>query len=348
MTNARVLRLAAATLVLIGIGTAARAAAPPAYAIALTVPLGAPDNRDYVTFDPPSGRVYVSHGTEVSVVDGRTGAMVGTISGLGLAAAQGVAAAPALSRGYVASGNTGEVTAFDLKTLKPLGKVFAADDADLVMLDPATRNLFVVNGHSKSVTVIDPATDKVLGTVETGGGTQGGAFDGRGKLFINVGGKGEIVRLDTAKRAIDARWPLPNCPSPRGLGYDAAGARLYASCTDGRMVVVDANDGRVVGDLPIGRVSDGGGFDPVHKRAFSSNSEGMLSVVDAADPAKPTSLGEVRTLPGARTMAVDPATGRVFLVMADTVADEAPAKPGAAPSFDFKPGTVKLIALDPR
>lgn len=282
------------------------------------------------------------------MVDGRTGAVVGEVAGLGLAAAQGVAVVPAVGRGYVASGDTGQVIAFDLKTLKALGKVPAADDADLVMLDPTTHDLFVVNRHSKSVTVIDPATDKVVDTIPTGGSMQGGALDGHGRIFINVGGKGEIVRLDTAKHAIDARWPLPNCSSPRGLGYDQVGARLFASCTDGRMVVVDATDGHVVGDLPIGRVSDGGGFDPVHKRAFSSNSEGTLSVVDASDPAKPASLGEVRTLPGARTMAVNPGTGRVFLVTADTVPDATPAKPGAAPSFDFKPGTVKLIALDPQ
>jgi YVTN family beta-propeller protein len=312
----------------------------PGYTMGREIPLGAPDRWDYVTYDRTTNRVFVSHLSEVTVVDPATGSVVGRIPGL--AKSHGIAIVAAEGKGFMTDGSAGTVTAFDLNTLKPLKTLKTAPDADGIIYDPASNLVFDMNGDDESVSVIDPAKELVLKTVKLGGSPEAAKPDGKGHLYINIASTDEIVRLDIATLGVDRRWKIAPGHAPHGLAIDPAAHRLYASCANQIMVALDSEDGHIVATLPIGRGTDDAAFDPVRKLAFSSNGDGTLTVIDAADPDHPVIRETVTTLRGARTMALDPVSGRVFLVTADT--DQAPGDTGR---FQAKPGTVKLVILAP-
>ena len=323
----------------------ATAATGPRYELTKTVALGTPDRWDFVHFDPVQDRVYIAHRTQIDVVDGKTGAIVGRV--LGIAGAHDVATVPNLGRGYADNSDTGDVTIFDLRTLRPIGKIPADADSDAMIYDPATGLLVVANGDSHDASIIDVRMSKRLANVPLGGSPEMMAADSRGKAYINLASANQIVRLDLRSHTIDARWPTPVCESPHGLAIDATSRRLFLSCANDRMLVIDATDGKPLALLPIGSGTDGAAFDPVRKRAFSSNRDGTLSIVAERNGRSFVALGKVTTAPGARTMAIDPRSGRIFLVTA-TVAGQRPAKaPGGTPEYDFAPGTVKLMVFDP-
>ncbi|GGF43351.1 hypothetical protein GCM10011611_57250 [Aliidongia dinghuensis] len=315
----------------------------PAYRLTKTVRLGGADHWDYLTLDAARHRLYIGHDTEVTVVDSLSGKRLGAISGL--AAAQGVAVLP--GRGYAASGEQGELVAFDLQSFKPLARIKTASDADAVVYDPVSTHLFVANGDSHTVTVVDPATNRVATSIDLGAVLQFAVTDGKGKIYVNVEDPGSIARIDGASGTVEARWPLDGCVAPHGLALDVEDGRLFASCANGVMAIVDAVEGKQVATLPIGKGTDAAGFDPARKLAFSANAEGTLSVIKADGPGQFRKLGDLKTAPGARTMAVDPTTGRIFLVTADVARTDPPKKPGAASHLSFKRGTVKLMFFDP-
>lgn len=338
-------RLLLVSSVLGAFAATAAAATTPEYRLVKTVVLGAPERWDYVTFDPAQDRVYVAHSTQMDVIDGSTGRIIGRIPDI--AGAHGVATAPSLGRGYADDGKTGSVTIFDLATLKTLGTIPADNDSDAMIYDPVTRLLVVANGDAHDASIIDVATSKRLANVPLGGSPEAMVVDGRGNVFINVASANQIVRLNLRKRSVDARWPTVGCESPHGLAIDRVTARLFISCENAQMLVLNAADGRSLALLPIGHGTDSAGFDPVRKRAFSSNGDGTLSVIAEKSPNAFVALGNVTTAPGARTMAVDPKTGRVFLVTATVTSQQPPDRPGGHPHYVFAPGSVKLLILDP-
>lgn len=310
-----------------------------------TVALGPPDRWDFVHFDAAQDRVYVAHRTEIDVIDGSTGRILGHVSGI--AGAHDVATVPTLGRGYADNSDTGDVTVFDLRTLRPLGKIPADADSDAMIYDPPSRLLVVANGDAHDVSIIDVSRGRRLANIPLGGSPESMALDGHGKVYVNVATANAIVRLDLRRRRINARWPTPGCDSPHGLAIDPAARRLFASCSNARMIVMDATDGRTLALLPIGLGTDSAGFDPVRKWAFSANKDGTLSIIAEKSASSFVSLGEVTTAPGARTMAIDPRTGRVFLATAMVTSREPPSKAGGPPDFEFAPGTVKLLIVDP-
>jgi len=328
-----------AAVSLLAAGAASGETAAPGYQISQTVPLGAPDKWDYLQFDPVSHRLFVAHGSEVTVLDGRSGGIVGRVEGL--AGVHGIALVPGSGRGYAT--NDGRATAFDLDGLGRLGDVPTNSGADAVIADTATNRVFVMNGKGRDITVIDPERNTVLATVALGGKPEFAAIDGKGALFVNIEDTAEVVRVDTVGLKITARWPIPRCRSPHGLAIDAAGRRLFAGCVNARLLVVDADTGREVAVLPIGRGSDAVVFDAKRRIVFSSNGDGTLSRIAVSGADTYTALPPVPTAVGARTMALDPETGRLFLVTAEPDADES-----AAPRRKFVPGTVKLLVLDPQ
>src|SRR5665213_755538 len=318
----------------------------PAYGITKIVPLGAPDRWDYLTFDPASRRVFIAHGDRVTVIDGGDGAVIGEIGGFP-GGTHGIALAPQSGRGYSDDGKAGTVSSFDLHSLKRVKTLKAARGADGIVFDPASGHVFVINGDSKSVTVIDPRSDAPIATIDVGSGLEFATVDGKGKLYIDGVEKGEIVRVDTRSNTVDAHWALPGCQRPHGIAIDAANRRLFASCANNVMVVVDAHSGALVASLPIGSRSDAAAFDPVRKRAFSSNGDGTLSVITESVPDEFATLGAVATRFGARTMTLDPVTGRIYLVTADYVVNANADPADIRHRYSITPGSVKLIFLDP-
>ena len=321
------------------------AAAAPAYTIGPPIPLGPPDRWDYLTFDAASHRVYAAHSTEITVVDVESGKVVGRVAGV--SGAHGVVIVPALGRGFAASDDAGGVIVFDTKNFAVVATLKTAAGPDALTYDPQTRRVFVMNGDGNSASAIDAAGNKVIGTVPLGGGPESAASDGKGKIFINMESTKEVVRLDAASLKVEARFPVPDCEAPHGLAVDGETGRVFTTCLNARMLVLDGASGRILATLPIGKGTDAAAFDPGRKQAFSSNGEGTLSVIAETDPDHFTALGEVPTLPGARTMALDAATGRVFLVTADVDGQDPPRRPGGPPRFRYKPGTAKLVVLTP-
>lgn len=316
------------------------------YHITKSIALGAPDRWDYLTFDPASGRVYVSHGDRVTVVDGKSGRILGEVEGLA-GGTHGIAVVTALNRGYTDDGRAGIAASFDLQNFSIVHRINAAPDADGVLFDPASGHVFVVDGDSAKVTVIDPKTDQVVTNIDGGGGLEFGTVGDGGKIYIDGAEKNEIVRIETATNKADAHWPLPGCKSPAGLAMDRAAHRLFSSCRNKVLVVVNSDNGDVVATLPIGEGTDAAAFDPNRHLIFSSNREGTLSVIAERSPTDYVPLPSVSTEFGARTMALDPQSGRIFLVAADFTVNSDVPQSDPRHRYSVTPGTVRLLFLDP-
>jgi YVTN family beta-propeller protein len=318
----------------------------PNYTISKSIPLGAPDRWDYLTFDAPSGRLYVSHGDRVTVVDGKTGAILGQVQTLP-GGTHGIAIAQDAGRGYTDDGKAGIVASFDLKTFQIIHRIKAEPDADGALFDSTSGHVFVIDGDSGKVTAIDPKTDTVLASIDGGGGLEFGAVGDNGKVYVNGAEKGEIVRIDTASNKADAHWPLPGCEKPHGLAMDHATHRLFSSCANKVLVVMNSDSGSIVATLPIGEGTDADAFDAKRKLIFSSNREGTLSVIAEKSADEFAVLPAIRTEFGARTMALDPDSGRIYLVTADFTQNPNAAASDPRHKYIITPGTVRLLFLDP-
>src|ERR1700722_9243047 len=288
----------------------------PAYHVVKTVPLGAPDRWDYLVYDGDSHRLYVSHGDRLTVLDGRDGTVIGNVEGMP-GGTHGIGIVTAAGKGYTDDGKAGEAVAFDLKTLKTGKRIKAEDDADGIAFDPSSGHIFVVDGDSKVLTVIDPKTDTAIATINAGGGLEYAVSGNNGKLYVDGAEKKEIVRIDAATNKVDAHWPIPGCTKPHGLAIDRTTHRLFSSCANKVLVVVDAEKGFVIASLPIGEGTDGAEFDPKRNLAFSSTREGTLSIIAEKSPASFVPQPPVATQFGARTMTLDPESGRLYLIAAD-------------------------------
>ncbi|HXN09933.1 MAG TPA: YncE family protein [Steroidobacteraceae bacterium] len=329
---------------------AATPPAMPAYHVAHTVTLGAPDRWDYLSFDPATQRLFVSHGDRVTVLDARDGSVLGQVEGFP-GGTHGIGIVNALGRGYTDDGSAGTASSFDLKTFKPIRTIKADDDADAVTFDPPSGHIFVVNGDPGTLTVIDPKTDAAIATVSAGSKLEFAVSGLNGKLYVNAPGKGEIVRIDTHSNQADAHWPVPSCKNSAGLAIDTATHRLFSSCRNGVLVVVNADDGATVASLPIGRGTDAAAFDPKRHLIFSSNgTDGNISVIAEQDANTYSVLGSIPTAITARTMTIDPQSGRLYVAMADVdqaAQAAAAAAPVPRPRTPLVPGSLRVLFLDP-
>jgi len=324
------------------------AASPaPEYRLTKTVNLGTPERWDYVVYDRDSHRVYVAHGDHVSVIDGHSGAVLGEI-GPFPGGTHGTATVTSLGRGYTDDGKAGIVGSFDLKTLAVLKYIPAEPDADSILFDPVSGRVFVINGDSRHVSVIDPKSDTVIATIDGEEALETGAVDGHGKLFVNGVGNGDIIAIDTASNKVIAHYPMPGCERPHGLAVDGERERLFSSCANGVLVVLDGSTGADLATLPIGKYTDSAAFDPKRKLAFSSNGDGTVTIIRESEPQTFVVAGTLQTAPGARTMALDPETGRLFLATADVASVDPATTPGKRPHVNYVPGSLKLMFFDPR
>jgi YVTN family beta-propeller protein len=243
--------------------------------------------------------------------------------------------------------------AFSLKTLKVVKRLKAAPDSDAVTIDPTSGHVFVVDGDAGELTVIDPMSDRVVATVHVGSKLEYIVAGDNGKVYVNGVAKREIFRVDTASNQVDATWPIPQCLAPHGLAIDIVTHRLFSSCENQHMMVVNADDGAVLATLPIGRGTDGAAFDATRKLAFSSNGmDGTVTAIREVNANTFVSAGTIRTALSGRTMSVDPKTGRLFIAAAQTNAKAMAAFVAARKAHrhgrpPFVPGSLKLLFLDP-
>lgn len=334
-----------ALLVISSLYTGSAAEAPvPAYRLAGTIPMGPGERWDYATFDPGQSRIYVAHGDHVTVINAATAHIVGQIGPLP-GGTHGIDVAPEAGIGFTDDGEAGVAAAFDLKTLKIVKQIPTEKDADGVNYDRVSRHIFVINGDSGSVTVIDPKLQTAIATIKVGAGLEAGIVDGKGKFFVDGAEQHDIIAIDTRTNAILAHYPMAACQRPHGIAIDPETRRVFSTCVNKIMVVMDADNGRIIAQLPIGTGSDGAAFDPKHRLALSSNGEGTISVIQEEDANHFVALPDVATQRSARTIAIDPATGRLFLPAADIAKIDPPTTPGGRPHITFVPGSAKLLVF---
>ncbi len=328
----------------VSLAVTAVAAAGPGYHVIKTYKLGGEGGWDYLTVDASARRFYISRGTHVLVIDADSGKNLGDISDT--PGVHGIALAPDLGKGFTSNGREGTVSTFDLKTLAAAGdKVKVGENPDAILYDPATKRVFTFNGRSHDSTAIDAVNGKVLGTIKLDGKPEFAASDAKGEVFVNIEDKSELTVIDPNKLEVKAKWPLAPCTEPSGLAIDRKHRRLFVGCDNKMMAVVDADTGKVLATPAIGDGVDATAYDDETGLAFASCGEGVLTVVKEESPGKFAVAENVKTEPGARTMALDEKTHNVFTVTAKFGPPPAPTADNPHPRRTILPDTFEVLVL---
>ena len=282
--------------------------------------IASPGGWDYITINPASNKLYMSHGTQVNILDKITGDSLGVISNT--AGVHGIAFINASKKGYTSNGRTNDVTVFNLTTNEVITKIATGENPDAIFYDEFSKKIITCNGRSKDLTVIDPATDKVVATIPLGGKPETAVSNDAGHVYVNVEDKNEIVDIDITKNVILAHWSIMPGESPTGLAIDNTTHRLFAGC-EKQLIVLDAINGKVVDKLPIGDGCDGVAFDNKLKLIFTSNGEGTVTVIKENSATDFKVIETLKTKKGARTIGNDESTHNIYLPTADFEKQEA-------------------------
>lgn len=308
------------------------------YRILKKIPLPGDGQWDYVAVDDVNRRVYVSHGSNLEVLDADSGAVVGKIPAPETDAStkstsqamHGAAIAQDLGRGFTSNGQTSTMTIFDLKTLKKIADVPVGEGPDGVLYDPASRRAFTFSNHTKGATAVNGADGTVAGNIDLGGKPEAAVADGSGNVFVNIQDRDIVVKFDPRKLLVSDRWKVDPCHEPTSMAIDAANHRLFVGCRSKLLAVLNTDDGHLVTTLPIGGGTDAAAYDADAHLVFTANGEGTVTVIQQESPDKYSVVENVKTEAGARTMALDPKTHRIFLSVADRTIPP-PAVPGQPP-----------------
>ena len=313
------------------------------YHVTDTWKVGGDGGWDYLSVDPQSKLLYVTRGNHVMVLDTSSGKVAADITGL--KGTHGVVFDTAGKYGFITDGGANEVAVFDRKANTIVKRVAAGTNPDGAVFEPVTQTVWAFNGRSKNATVIDANTQQVVATVALPGKPEFPVADGRGSLFVNIEDTSQLVHLDAKTHTAVATWPLAPCEGPSGLAMDRKNARLFSVCDGKVMAVVDAAAGKVVATPKIGNGPDAAAFDEKNALAFSSNGEGTLTVVHEDSPDSYTVVQTVTTKQGARTMALDPDSGKVYVVTADFGPRPAPTPENPRPRPSIVPGSFVVMVV---
>jgi len=347
MNTHRFARLAAGALIILLATISLTLAAAPGYHLLKKYAFGAAPGStreyfDYVAVDSAARRVYVSHGTEIIVLDADTGKTIANITGL--KQDHGVAVATEFGKGFITDGGQGKVIIFDLQTLKVTGEAKADQDADSILYDPASKRVFVMNGDPHSSTVIDAKTGSVVGTIDLGGGPEFAVSDGKGTVYVNIEDKAELVAIDSSTLKIKSRWPLAPAGTPTALAMDVEHHRLFsAGRNPQQLVVLDSDSGKVLQSFPISAGVDAAAFEPETGLIFVSTREGMVHIFHEDSPGKFSEAETVKTEFGAKTMGLDTKTHNIFLSTVDFGPAPAPTTEHPHPNPTPLPGTFHVL-----
>lgn len=286
------------------------------FAITRKVPIPGQGSWDYLSVDEGARRLYVSHGTQVEVVDIDALNIVGNIPKTN--GVHGIAIAAELGRGFVSNGQASTVTIFDLKTLKKIADVPVGKKPDAIIYDQASARVFAFNGGSNTATAIDAPTGKVAGTIDLGGGPEFAAADGNGYVYDNLEDENTVLKINSRTLKIERHWPTAPCSSPSSMAIDRANHRLFLGCRSRVMAVMNADTGKVIATLPIGDHVDTTAYDAEAKLVFNSNGEGTITIIRQESADNYSVVQTVKTVPKAKTMALDPKRHRLFLSTAES------------------------------
>jgi DNA-binding beta-propeller fold protein YncE len=328
--------------ILIVVGVPARGA-DGLYHFLKEIPVGGDGGWDYLSVDEAGRRLYVSHATKVVVVDLDQEAVAGEVADT--PGVHGFALAPGLGRGFSSNGRENKASIVDLKTLKTLSKVDTGENPDAILYEPGQEEVYTFNGRGRSATVFEAKSGKVVATIPLSGKPEFAVADPKaGRVYSNIEDKNEVAVIDTKTHKVVNTWPIAPGEEASGMAFDVAHHRLFLGCGGTKlMVMMDSTNGKVVASVPIDQGVDANAFDPGTQLAFSSNGEGTVTVAHEDTPDKLTVVQTLKTERGARTMALDPKTHRLYLASAKYEA--APEQSAGAPRQRPRavPGTFKIL-----
>jgi DNA-binding beta-propeller fold protein YncE len=299
---------------------------------------------DYVVPDTTRHRLFIGRSDRVMVVDELTGNLLGEVKGIH--GAHGTAIDERSGHGFATSGDDSSIVMFDLRTFKHLGVAHAAEDADAIIFDPASKRVFSFNGDAHSATVVNPATGRFVKNIDLGGKPEYGVAAGDGFVYVNLTDKSEVVEIDGRAMTVLRRWSVAPCGQPVAMAIDRAHRRLFSGCRSGVMAVSDIAAGRIVATVAIGQGTDGASFDPATGNAFASNADGTLTIIHQDTPDTYHVLQTVQTMPGSRNMGFDPVTHRAYVVgarMGPAPAEATKDNPRKRPQV--LPGTFEVMVV---
>jgi outer membrane protein assembly factor BamB len=313
------------------------------YRIVTRYPVPGNGGFDYLMIDSAARRLYVSHGTQVDVLNPDSGKLIGTIPDT--PGVHGIVIAPDFKHGFTSNGRENKVSMFDPATLQLIKKIDVGKGPDGIYYDPATKRVFTNNHGSHDITAIDAKTAEVIGTVKAEGDGEQAVIGGDGLIYVNSENTSEVVVFDPKSLEVKKRFPITVAKTPTGLAYDAKTKRLFIGCrAEPKMVIMDASTGKIINSFPIGRGVDYAGFDPQANLIFFSCGDGTLNIFHEKSSDQYEDAGAVKTQPSARTMAFDPKTKKIFLSAAEYV--EIPATPPATrPQRSIKPGSFVVLVV---
>jgi len=277
---------------------------------------------DYIAVGPGNNRLYVSHGTQVNILDKTTGDSIGVIENT--TGVHGIAFDKANGKGFTSNGRLNTVTVFDLKTNAVIAQIPTGQNPDAIMYEPFTKKIITCNGRGKNLSIIDPISYKLIDSIAVGGKPETAVSNGAGKVFVNVEDKNEIVVVNLKTFSVEAHWSVGPGEEPTGLVIDKKTNRLFAGCGNKFLIALNAGTGAIVAKLPIGDGCDGVGFDTETKNIYTSNGEGTMSVFHEKSADQIESVATITTKRGARTIAVDEQTHLIYLPTADFEAQPSP------------------------
>jgi DNA-binding beta-propeller fold protein YncE len=333
-------------LLLLAVAPSLAAQSSRSYEITHTYNIGGGGGWDYVIPDAPNHRLFIGRQNRVMVVDMNNGRLIAEVAGIN--GAHGTALASGTSRGFATSGNDSSIVMFDLKTYKTLARIPAADDADAIIYDPASKRIFSFNGDANSSTVVDPGKGTLVTNIPLGGKPEYGQSARNGNIYVNLVDSSQIAEIDTKSMTVSRRWSTAPCKNPVSMAIDTRHQRLFSGCRSGVMAISDYKNGSIVATVPIGRGVDGAGYDPVLRDAYASNADGTLTVIHQDSPDSYHVVQTVQTAEGGRNMGLDPATHRIYVVSAKfgpAPADSTAANPRRRPPI--VPGSFMVIVVEP-
>ncbi len=313
------------------------------YKVQARYPVPGTGGWDYVTLDSSTRRLYISHATQVDVLDADTGKLVGTIPDT--PGVHGIAIASAFKPGFTSNGRENKVSMFDPATLQLIKKIDVGKGPDGIYYDPGSKRVFTNNHGTHDISALDAATGEVVGTVKAEGDGEQAIIGADGLIYVNSENTAEVVVFDPKSLAVKKRFPIGVAQTPTGLAYDAKTNRLFIGCRkEPKMVVMDAATGKVITSFPIGAGVDFAGFDPKARLIFFSCGDGNLNIFHEKSADVYEDAGALKTQPSAKTMAFDPKTGKIFLPAAEY--QETPASdPSKRPQRSVKPGTFVVVVV---
>ncbi|WP_317191939.1 YncE family protein [Hymenobacter rubidus] len=315
---------------------------PTPYRLLNTISIGGEGGWDYLSVDPAGERLYVSHGTQVEVIDLTTHKLVGAIPNT--PGVHGIEVVPGAGRGYITCGRNSTCVVFDVKTLKPIGApIPTGPKPDALLYDAFSKRVFIFSNDGGKSTVLDASTGAVVGTAELGGDVEASATDGKGHIFVNLEDKSEVVEFDAKTLAVLRRTSVKPGEEPTGLGYDPKANRLFSGCANEKLVITDSKTGKQVAVLPTAKGTDGAVFDPSANNVVVSNGSGTFTVIHQDSPTKYSVVASVPTARGARTVAIDPKTHHLFTATADYGPTPAPTPENPRPRPSIVPGTFRVL-----